>query len=109
MTASFSDAIVLAFAGGLTTLKTLVDKAASHAEDKSIAFGEETPLAKIDARLEVYHLQLAVEIEAVIAAMGALSRRIYDHAANDLAAEANFARRRQIGNGLRSGKIRTYR
>jgi hypothetical protein len=46
MTTSFSDSSVSAFVGGLTTLKTLVEKAAAHAEDKNI-----DPQVLLQARL----------------------------------------------------------
>jgi hypothetical protein len=46
MTTSFSDTAVSAFVGGLTTLKSLVDKSASHAEDNRIE-----PQALLQARL----------------------------------------------------------
>ena len=47
-----------------------MDEAAERAEDEDIVVREQPALAEIDAALEVYRLQVAVEIEAKVLAKG---------------------------------------
>jgi len=58
-------------AGNGVVIETAIDKAAEHAEDERVALGPHIALAEIEAHLEVERRQLAVQIETVVAAIGA--------------------------------------
>ena len=47
-----------------------MDEAAESAKDQDIVLGEKPPLAEVDAGLEVDGLEVAVQVVAIITAIG---------------------------------------